>query len=147
MARSRGEVDPRRAGGGAGTGAGASARGWDVVLSPEVAAWYVRLGTRDRAFADRALDRLAGGGPGLPMPHGQSLGEGLYELRFSCEGVSRRITYGLGAGRRVMALTTFRKQRDREHHEIGRARAALRRAVTRARAPAARRGRAVEMGR
>lgn len=55
------------------------------------------------------------------MPQSRALGDGLHELRFSCEGVSRRITYAFGKDREVAALTTFRKQRDREHHEIDRA--------------------------
>ncbi len=28
----------------------------------------------------------------LRMPHSRSLGDGLYELRFSCQNVNRRIT-------------------------------------------------------
>jgi hypothetical protein len=94
---------------------------WDVELSDEVVRWYVRLGARDRAFADRAFDRLAATGPGLGMPHSRGLGEGLHELRFSCEGVARRITYAFGKSREVTALTTFHKQRGRERPEIDRA--------------------------
>ncbi|HVC15124.1 MAG TPA: type II toxin-antitoxin system RelE/ParE family toxin [Acidimicrobiales bacterium] len=93
----------------------------DVELSDEVVRWYARLGDRDRAFADRALDRLASTAPQLRMPQSRALGGGLHELRFSCEGVSRRITYALGAGREVTALTTFRKERGRERHEVDRA--------------------------
>jgi hypothetical protein len=98
---------------------------WDVELSDEVVRWYVRLNPRDRAFADRALDRLARTGPALGLPQSRSLGEGLHELRFACEGVPRRITYAFGNTREVTMLTTFRKQRDREGHEIDRARRAL----------------------
>ena len=94
---------------------------WDVELSDEVVRWYVRLGARDRAYADRALDRLATSGPALRMPGSRVLEAGLHELRFTCEGGSRRITYAFGAGRQVTALTTFRKQRDRERHEVDRA--------------------------
>jgi hypothetical protein len=96
-----------------------------------VVSWYARLGARDRAFADRALDRLAATGAGLRMPFSRSLRGGLRELRFSCEGVQRRITYSIGAGREITALTTFRKQRERELHEMDRARAALSRARAR----------------
>ncbi len=98
---------------------------WDVELSDEVVRWYVRLGARDRAYADHALDRLSATGPALRMPRSRSLGTGLHELRFSCEGVSRRITYAFGADREVTALTTFRKQHERERHEVGRAQDAL----------------------
>lgn len=93
--------------------------------------WYAALGPKDRAVADHALDRLAREGPGVRMPHGRALGDGLHELRFSCEGVSRRLTFALGKGREVAVLTTFRKQRGREHHEIDRARRAKARTMTR----------------
>lgn len=98
---------------------------WDVELSEEVARWYVRLGARDRAYADRAFDRLASTGPALRMPKSRSLGGGLHELRLSCEGVPRRITYAFGPGREVTALTTFRKERGRERRHVERAREAL----------------------
>jgi hypothetical protein len=32
---------------------------WEIELSDEVTQWYIALKVRDRAFADRALDRLA----------------------------------------------------------------------------------------
>jgi hypothetical protein len=108
--------------------------GWDVELSDEVLRWYVPLNPRDRAFADRALDRLASTGPGLRMPHSRALGDGLHELRFACEGVPRRITFAFGEGREVTMLTTFRKQRDREHHEVDRAHRVFARTKDRGRA-------------
>ncbi len=55
------------------------------------------------------------------MPHSRSLGEGLRELRFSCESVARRITYVIDTERTIITLTTFRKQRDNERCEIQRA--------------------------
>jgi hypothetical protein len=104
---------------------------WAVELSDEVVAWYARLGPRDRAYADRAFDRLEQHGPALGMPHGRVIGDGLHELRFACEGVSRRVTYTLGEGREVLALTTFRKQRTHERQEIERASRAQVRAAER----------------
>lgn len=98
---------------------------WEIELSKEVAGWYVTLADRDRAFADRALDRLAEVGPQLAMPHSRSLGDGLRELRFSCEGTARRITYYFDAERNVITLTTFRKQRNTERGEVKRARRAM----------------------
>lgn len=98
-----------------------AAPGWDLELSDEVVRWYVQLNGRDRAFADRALDRLVSTGSQLRMPHSRALGGGLHELRFTCEGVSRRIAYAFGEGREVTMLTTFRKQRERERHEVERA--------------------------
>lgn len=100
---------------------------WVIELSDEVEGWYVGLALRDRAFADRALDRLSAEGPFLGMPHSRPLGEGLRELRFSCEAVARRITYVVDAERTIIKLTTFRKQRDNERREIQRARRARKR--------------------
>jgi|GEM_PF-1515213 len=120
-----------------------ASRAFDVELSNEVVAWYAALSTRDRAFADRALDRLAALGADLRMPQSRGVGDGLYELRFSCEGVQRRIVYVFGSGREITALTTFRKQRDRERHEVERALAAKSRGVTQNKG----RTRTIELGR
>ncbi|WP_211658380.1 type II toxin-antitoxin system RelE/ParE family toxin [Phytoactinopolyspora halophila] len=57
----------------------------------------------------------------------RQLGDGLRELRFSCEGVHRRVTYYLHPEKRAITLTTFRKQRQSERHEVERARKAMRR--------------------
>jgi hypothetical protein len=64
------------------------------------------------------------------MPHSRVLGGGLRELRFSCEGVARRVTYYLDPDRKVITLTTFRKQRDSERREVERARKAMSRDQT-----------------
>jgi hypothetical protein len=98
---------------------------WEIELSDEVTQWYVGLKVRDRAFSDRALDRLAVLGPALAMPHSRMLGAGLRELRFSCEGVARRVTYYIDPERKVITLTTFRKQRVNERREVERARKAM----------------------
>jgi hypothetical protein len=100
---------------------------WEIELSDEVEQWYVGLQERDRAFADRALDRLADAGPVLAMPHSRPLGDGLRELRFTCEGVARRVTYYIDVERKVITLTTFRKQRNNERREVQRAHKAMRR--------------------
>jgi hypothetical protein len=97
---------------------------WEIELSEEIIDWYVALAVRDRAFADRAFDRLGEVGPQLGMPHARMLGNGLRELRFTCERVSRRITYYFDLDRKAVLLTTFRKQRDNERREVDRARRA-----------------------
>lgn len=81
----------------------------------------------DYAQAREALDRLAGRGYQLRMPLARYLGDDLHELRFSCAGVDRRVTYWLPAPGRAVLLTTFHKQRDNERREVARARAALER--------------------
>lgn len=99
---------------------------WRVELEPEVEAWLSGLGGADFAQAAEALDRLATLGS-LRMPLSRALGAGLFELRFHCQGVARRVTYWFAPSRRIVLLTTFRKQRNNERHEIERARTALRR--------------------
>ena len=58
------------------------------------------------------------------IPLSKQVGGGLRELRFTCEGVARRITYVLEPERRAITLTTLRKQRQNERGEILRARRA-----------------------
>jgi hypothetical protein len=106
---------------------------WEIELSEEVRQWYIDLGKRDRVFADRALNRLAERGPNLAMPHSRALGAGLRELRFTCEGVARRLTYYLDVERAAIVLTTFRKQRNNERGEVDRARRAMTREQARRR--------------
>ena len=95
-------------------------------ISPEVETWYATLKSKDKAMADRAFDRLAEQGPGLRMPHARPLGGGLGELRFTGEGTARRVTYYIDVQRRIITLTTFRKQRQNERREVARARQAMR---------------------
>ncbi|RJF41386.1 type II toxin-antitoxin system RelE/ParE family toxin [Actinomyces sp. 2119] len=97
---------------------------WTVEFSDEVLAWYQDLTPEGKAAVRRVLSRLEDGGHMLGMPLSRQLGGGLRELRFTCEGVARRITYVLDPGRRAVTLTTFRKQRQNERGEILRARRA-----------------------
>ena len=99
---------------------------WTVEISPEVENWYATLKSKDKAMADRAFDRLAQFGPALRMPHARPLGSGLFELRFTCEGTARRVTYFIDTRAKIITLTTFRKQRQNERQEVARARQAVR---------------------
>jgi hypothetical protein len=101
-------------------------RRWIVEISPEVENWYAALKSKDKATADRAFDRLAQFGPALRMPHTRPLGGGLFELRFTCEGTARRVTYFIDTRAQVITLTTFRKQRQNERREVARAQQAMR---------------------
>lgn len=56
------------------------------------------------------------------MPLSRSLGDGLFEPRFSLGPTARRITYRFTKDGRIILLTTFRKQRSNERDEISRAR-------------------------
>ena len=96
---------------------------WEIEMSAEVDKWYCSLSHSDRAQADRALDLLAQQGPHLRMPHSKYLNHKLYELRFRCGSVNRRITYTVQDA--IITLTTFRKQRQNEAKEVARARKVL----------------------
>ena len=94
----------------------------EVELHDEVVDWMDSL---DDDAWDRvvvAIDRLAGLGSSARMPLSKSLGDGLFELRFTLGPTSRRITYRFTKDGRVVLLTTFRKQRNNERTEIARAR-------------------------
>lgn len=100
---------------------------WHVELSQEVDSWLVARSARGKAQAFRALDLLADRGVALGMPHSRKLDDRLWELRFRCEQVNQRITYTIEPERRIITLTTFRKQRGNERNEVQRARNVLRR--------------------
>lgn len=100
---------------------------WTLVLSDEVRDWFLGLAEDDKAQAARVFALVEERGPMLRTPHSRALGADLFELRFHCEQVARRITYTFDRERMVITLTTFRKQRDNEAREIKRARAVLKR--------------------
>lgn len=100
---------------------------WTIEFSREVEKWLESLSDNDFRIADRHLQNLAEQGTALGMPRSKSLGGGLHELRFQCQNVERRITYTFDPGRRVITLTTFRKQRNSEQKQVARARLMLRR--------------------
>ena len=99
---------------------------WTIVISDEVAKWYLGLKPVDRQVVDRMLWLLATQGNALRMPHSRSLGQGLFELRFAImrATVEQRITYMFDVGRKAITLTTFRKTKESEAQEISRARKA-----------------------
>jgi hypothetical protein len=97
---------------------------WTVDFSEEVREWYLGLTPAGKAAVDRIATLLESVGNQLRMPHSRPLGDGLYELRFTCENVARRITYVFEPQRRAVTLTTFRKQKQNERGEVLRARRA-----------------------
>lgn len=99
---------------------------WVVHLSAEVTDWYLGLTETGQAQAQRAIGRLEEAGRMLRMPLSKPLGDGLFELRFTCEGTARRITYVLEPEKNAITLTTFRKTKQNERREILRARRAQR---------------------
>jgi hypothetical protein len=104
---------------------------WSIELEPEVEAWIEELTAKEFATVVVNIERLAERGNQLRMPASRALGKGLFELRIVLRRTARRITYyfASGPGRRIVLLTTFRKQRQNERAEINRARDAMARCI------------------
>lgn len=95
-----------------------------VELHDEIVGWMDSLDDDEWDRVIVVVDRLADLGPSARMPLSKSLGDGLFELRFTLGPSARRITYRFTKDGRVVLLTTFRKQRNNERTEIARARRA-----------------------
>src|SRR5690348_14380640 len=95
----------------------------DIELHDEVTEWMDRLDDTEWLRAVVVIDRLAALGSAARMPLSRSLGDGLFELRFTLGPTARRIIYRFTRDGRIVLLTTFRKQRTNERREIARARA------------------------
>jgi putative component of toxin-antitoxin plasmid stabilization module len=96
----------------------------DLELHDEIVEWMDSLGDDEWDRTVVVIDRLAVLGSAARMPLSRSLGDGLFELRFTLGPTARRITYRFTNDGRVVLLTTFRKQRNNERTEIARARKA-----------------------
>jgi len=94
----------------------------EVELHDEVVGWLDSLTDQEWDRVVVIVDRLAALGAQARMPLSRSLGEGLFELRFTLGPTARRITYRFTKDDRIVLLTTFRKQRNHERDEINRAR-------------------------
>lgn len=94
----------------------------EVELHDEVVEWLLSLDDAEWNRAVVVIDRLASLGSAARMPLSRSLGEGLFELRFTLGTAARRITYRFTKDGRIVLLTTFRKQRQNERAEVARAR-------------------------
>ena len=108
---------------------------WSVEVEPEVENWIESLSVRDFATVVAAVERLAEDGNRLRFPASRALGDGLFELRISVDRVARRITFYFAGDRRIVLLTTFRKQRQNERAEVRRARRAMRRCLAEGHTP------------
>jgi len=94
----------------------------DVELHDEVVDWMASIDDNQWQRTVVVIDRLAALGATARMPLSRSLGEGLFEIRFTLGPTARRITYRFTKDGRIVLLTTFRKQRNNERNEITRAR-------------------------
>ena len=95
-----------------------------VELHDEIVDWMDSLDDDEWNRVVVIVDRLAAVGSSARMPLSRSLGDGLFELRFTLGTTARRITYRFTKDGRVVLLTTFRKQRNNERAEVARARKA-----------------------
>ena len=103
---------------------------WGTVeLEAEVASWIEALSDREFGRVEFYIDLLAERGPLLDEPFTRQLRGKLRELRFhlGARGDAVRLAYFIASGRRIILLTVFRKQRQREQAEIERACRAMRR--------------------
>lgn len=64
-----------------------------IELHDEIVEWMDSLGNVEWARVAVVVDRLAVLGPSARMPLSRSLGDGLFELRFTLGPTARRITY------------------------------------------------------
>ena len=94
----------------------------EIEAHDEVVEWFDELGQSDWERVSVVIDRLGSLGSKARMPFSRSLGEGLFEVRFTLGSTARRITYRFTTDNRIILLTTFRKQRNNERVEITRAR-------------------------
>ena len=108
---------------------------WSVEVEPEVEQWMDSLSLREFATVVAAVERLAEHGNRLRFPATRALGGGLFELRVGMDRVARRITFYFADDRRIVLLTTFRKQRRNERNEVRRARRAMQRCLAEGHAP------------
>lgn len=96
----------------------------ELEIHGEVVEWMDSLDDVEWRRTVVVIDRLVALGSLARMPLSKSLGDGLFELRFTLGPTARRITYRFAKDGRIILLTTFRKQRNNERNEITRARQA-----------------------
>ena len=97
---------------------------FEIELHDEIAEWTDTLAKDEWDRTLLLVERLATNGFTARMPYSRALGDGLFELRFTLGSTARRITYRFTTDKRIILLTTFRKQRNNERNEITRARTA-----------------------
>lgn len=92
-----------------------------IELEPEVREWLDTISLKDYAKVEAMADILADHAETLGEPYSRHLWGATRELRFYLERNAVRISYWLAPGRRVVLLTVFRKTRQVERAEVGRA--------------------------
>ncbi|HEY8806374.1 MAG TPA: type II toxin-antitoxin system RelE/ParE family toxin [Candidatus Limnocylindria bacterium] len=103
---------------------------WGTVeVEPEVDKWLRDLSDDEFGQVQFYIDLLEREGVGLSEPYSRQLRGKLRELRFYLGRERRRVTYFVARGRRLILLTVFAKQQDREAREIDRAERAMLRCI------------------
>ena len=102
-----------------------------VELEADVAKWVEGLAPAEFGRVEFYIDLLADRGPLLDQPYTRQLRGKLRELRFYLgpRAQAVRLSYFIAAGRRIILLTVFRKQRQQERAEIERAYKAMQRCI------------------
>jgi hypothetical protein len=101
-------------------------------MSPFAMPWgSVELEAEVAEWVEFYIDLLVERGPLLDQPYTRQLRAKLRELRFYLgpRGQAVRLSYFIAAGRRIILLTMFRKQRRQERAEIERAYKAMQRCI------------------
>ena len=109
---------------------------WSVEVEPEVEQWIESLSVREFARVVAARERVAEDGSRLRFPHlacARRTGSSSFES--TSARVAWRVTFYFADDRRIVLLTTFRKQRQNERAEARRARRAIRRCLAEGQAP------------
>jgi putative component of toxin-antitoxin plasmid stabilization module len=94
----------------------------EIEAHDELVEWFDELSENEWERVSVLVDRLASLGSKARMPFSRSLGEGVFEVRFTLGSTARRVTYRFTKDGRIILLTTFRKQRNNERAEVTRAR-------------------------
>jgi hypothetical protein len=95
--------------------------GVEIEAEPEVTEWLVALDDEEFGQVERYVDLLADKGVHLGDPFTRQLRGTLRELlRFYLGRSQTRITYYIASGRRIVLLTVFAKQRQRERRAMQR---------------------------
>jgi hypothetical protein len=90
-------------------------------LEPEVRDWLDSLSDSDYKRVDEVCGLLAEKGTELGGPWSDHLEGPVWELRVRLRDVAARLTYWCTPDRRIVLLTVFRKARQHEQRQIGRA--------------------------
>ena len=90
-------------------------------LEPEVRDWLDSLSDSDFKRVDEVCGMLAEKGTGLGGPWSDHLEGEVWELRVRIDQVAARVTYWCRPGGTIVLLTVFRKTRQHDQRQIGRA--------------------------